>query len=76
MEEKGLTLRLVSRLLAGSGGWFFLAWAVTEIGTSLRSRHLLRRWQERVARAQAEERAKAARLAALGYGPSRSGSCP
>lgn len=48
-------------------GWFFMAWAVIELGTSLRAERLIRRWEQQTARAMAEEEARARRLAALGY---------
>lgn len=46
-------------------GWFFMAWAAVEIGTGLRAQSIWRAYD----RARAEEKARAERLAAMGYGP-------
>lgn len=47
-------------------GWFFMAWAAIELGTSSRAQRIITQFERHVAQEAAEERARQERLAALG----------
>lgn len=46
-------------------GWFFITWAVIDLGTGLRARAMILRYLQH----KAAEEARQQRMAALGYGP-------